>query len=331
MRLVTHGTVAPRTESDLVAEVRGRVVEVSPALVAGGFFEAGDVLLRLDGREHDIAVDRARAAVAQRRSDAQLAEADAKRRRALAERGAASPADLEQVEARALGADAALAEARATLAQARLDRERTVLTAPFAGRVRARGVDVGQFVNPGEKLARLFAIDYAEVRLPVSTDDLAILDVPLAGGEEAAEVPVRLTARVGGVEREWTARLVRSEAEIDERTRMLHVVARVDDPYARKDGGAAPLPSGLFVKAEITGQPLEDVTVLPAVALRDGDRLYLLDAEDRIQIRSVEVLRRERDEVLIGAGLSPGERVVVSPMRFATEGMQVRLAPGEAP
>ena len=85
------------------------------------------------------------------------------------------------------------------------------------------------------------------------------------------------------------------------------------------------------MKAAITGQPLEDVTVLPAVALRDGDRLYLLDAEDRIQIRSVEVLRRERDEVLIGAGLSPGERVVVSPMRFATEGMQVRLAPGEAP
>lgn len=329
--IVAHGTVAPRTESDLVAEVRGRVMEVAPELVAGGFFAEGDVLLRLDAREHEIAVDRARAAVAQRRSEAKLADADAARRRALADRGAASAADLEQVEARALGASAGLAEARATLAQAQLDRERTVLRAPFDGRVRARAVDVGQFVNPGEKLARLFSVDYAEVRLPVSTDDVGLLDVPLGAGDADQTPPVTLSARVGGVERRWQARLVRSEAEIDARTRMLHVVARVDDPYARSGGHEAPLPSGLFVRAEIAGQALDRVIALPAVALREGDQVYLVDEESRIVLRSVEVLRRERDEVLIGAGLEGGERVVVSPMRFATDGMPVRLADSEAP
>jgi RND family efflux transporter MFP subunit len=316
VQIVAHGTVTPRTESDVVAEVRGRVIAVSPALVAGGFFEEGDELLRLDGREHQIAVDRARAAVELRRSEATLASADAERRRALAERGAASPADLEQFEARALGAAASLDEARAAYAQAKLDLERTVLRAPFAGRVRERSVDVGQFVNPGAKLARIYAVDYAEVRLAVESDDFGLLDVPL-GAEGATGSPVRLTARLGGVEQVWSARLVRTEGEIDARTRMLHVVARIDDPYAREHADRAQLPAGLFVRAEIAGRELEGAYVVPSVALREGDRVYLLDAADKVLIRPVQVARRDREQVVISGGFEPGDRVVVSPMRFA--------------
>ncbi len=331
MQLVAHGTVSPRTESDVVAEVRGRVTWVSPALVAGGFFAEGDELLRLDGREHRIAVDRARAAVKLRRSEARLAGADAERRRALADRGAASAADLEQFEARELGASASLDEARAVLAQAQLDLERTVLLAPFAGRVRERSVDIGQFVNPGGKLARIYAIDYAEVRLPLATDDLALLDLPMGVGKAAVGAPVRLTARLGGSQQEWSARLVRTEGEIDERTRMLHVVARVDDPYARNGTDHAQLPAGLFVRGEISGRELEGVYLLPSIALREDDRVYLLDSDDKLRIRTVQLVRRERDQLVINAGLEPGDRVVVSPMRFATDGMQLGVAAGALP
>lgn len=334
LSVVAHGTVAPRTESDLVAEVRGRIVSVSPALEAGGFFSAGDALLRLDGREHEIAVERARAAVKLARSESRLAVAEAARRRELSRRGIASSADLEQFESRASVADASLEQARANLAQADLDLERTVVRAPFDGRVRERRVDLGQFVGPGALLARIFAVDYAEVRLPIRTEDLAYVDVPLgvgADGVEGLDTPVTLRAQLGGEEIEWLARLVRTEGEIDLETRMLNVVARVKDPYARHAKGRAPLPVGLFVRAEIEGRRLDEAYVLPTVALRDAGRVFLVDADGRLRFRQVEVVRRDADEVLIGAGLFPGDRVIVSPLPNVTEGMRVRPAPAEAP
>lgn len=333
MYVVAHGSVAPRTESDLVSEVRGRILTVAPSLVAGGFFEAGDELLRLDDREHTIAVTRANAQVKLRESEALLAAADASRRRQLADRGAASAADLEQYESRELVAQALLDEARAALEQANLDLERTVVRAPFAGRVRERPVDVGQFVNPGTKLARVYAVDYSEVRLPVQTEDLVHLDLGLSVGsneESTLGSPITLRARLAGRDLEWPATLVRSEGEIDLRTRTLHLVARVEDPYGRRVERASPLPSGLFVEAEIVGREIEGVFVIPASAVRDGNNVYVVGAEDRLAIRPVEVIRRDRDRVVVGQGLEDGERIVVSPLRAVSDGMLLRTVAAEA-
>lgn len=323
--VVAHGTVSPRTESDLVAEVRGRVVWTLPGFEAGGFFREGEELLHLDSREYQIAVARARAAVALAESEQRLAAADAARQRRLREQGASSSADLEQFESRALVAAAALDEVRAHLAQAELDLERTVVRAPFDGRVRSRAVDLGQFVSPGSALAEVYAVDYAEVRLPIRTDELAFLDVPLGyDGLSGAEVdaPVTLHADLGGRALTWPARLVRTEGEIDLRTRMLNVVARVEDPFAR-ESEHAPLPPGLFVRAEIQGRTVEGVYVLPTSALRDGDRVFTVDAEESLAIRPVEVLRHDRERIVIANGLAPGERVIVSPLRAAVAGMPV--------
>ena len=328
LTVATQGSVTPRTESDLVAEVAGRVMWVSPRLVAGGFFAKGEALLRFDGRDHTIAAQRAEATVQRRQSEARLAAADADRRRALSERGAASDAELEQMESRLQVAQAALLEARASLAQARLDLERTQVRAPYDGRVRERQVDLGQFVSPGAVLGRIHATDYAEVRLPVPTGDLAHLDVKLGFGsstEQAEPRAVTLRAQFAGREYSWPAVLTRTEGEIDERTRMLHVVARVDDPYRRAEGATGPpLAAGLFVDAEIQGRALSDVFVLPGSALRDDDRVLIVDAEDRLRFREVEVIRRSRNEVVIGSGLRAGDRVVTSPLSAVTDGMQVR-------
>lgn len=329
MTVTAHGSVAPRTESDLVAEVRGRVLWVAPALVAGGSFDEGEELLRLDDREYVIAVERARAQVKLRQSEARLAAAEAERRRQLASRGAASSAELEEMESRALVAEASLDESRALLRQAELDLERTVVRAPFDGRVRERPVDVGQFVNPGVKLARVYAVDFAEVRLPVATDDLAHLELGSAR-EGGAGSPITLRARLGGAELEWPATLVRTEGEIDLETRTMHLVARVEDPYGRTAERPAPLPSGLFVEAEIEGRELRDVYVLPSSAVRDGERVFLADADDRLVIRPIEVLRREADRVVVREGLGPGDRLIVSPLRVVSPGMQLRIAEDEA-
>lgn len=328
LTVVAHGTVEPRTESDLVAEVRGRVVEVAPALEAGGFFEAGETLLRLDGRDYRIAVERNRASVQLAESEDRLAKAEAQRRRQLVERGVASDADLEQFENRALVAAATLAQARANLSQAVLDLERTAVSAPFAGRVRARSVDLGQFVSPGSLLAQIYAVDYSEIRLPIRTDELAFLTLPSpASGSDEPGANVSLQASLGGQQLEWMAELVRTEGAIDPRTRMMNVVARIDDPHGR-EADRVPLPAGLFVRAEIQGRQLDDVYVLPTAALRDGDSLYLL-LEDRLVFRNVDVLRRGRDEVVIDGGLEPGDLVIVTPMRAATDGMRVRAKVGE--
>jgi RND family efflux transporter MFP subunit len=322
LEVVTHGTVSPRTESDLVAEVRGRVVSVSETLEAGAFFSEGDELLRLDGREHVIAVDRARATVKLRESEARLAEREAERRRNLARRDAASASDLHQFESRADVAAASLDEARAQLAQAQLDLDRTTLRAPFDGRVREREAGVGQFVNPGSVLARIYAIDYAEVRLPVRTSELGHLELPGAGREPS---PVTLTADLGGRAAEWPAVLTRSEGSIDPRTRMMYVVARVDDPQALTTEGREALPAGLFVKARIQGREVESAYRLPVLALHEGSHVYVVDDAGQLSRRDVQVLQRGRHEVVVSSGLSPGDRVIVSPLRLFTEGMRVRV------
>jgi RND family efflux transporter MFP subunit len=337
-----QGTVEPRTESELVAEAPGRVTWISPAFAAGGFFEEGEPLLRLDAREHEVAHERAAAAVGRAESEVRLAERTIARRRALFAEGIVAAEAIDDAEHVLAVARAALREARAALAQASLDLERTAIAAPFAGRVREVRVDLGQFVGRGSALGRVYAVDYVEIRLPISAEDLAHLELPLDfhGDGAAPGPPVTVTGALGGRTATWRGRVVRTEGELDPRTRTVGAVVRVDDPYgraARAGGdpeppsagapsvpGRPPLAVGLFVQAEIEGRTHPNVAVLPRSALRDGDRVLVVDGESRLRFRAVEVLRRDRDAVVIGAGLEEGERVCVSPLEAATDGTAVR-------
>jgi len=218
---------------------------------------------------------------------------------------------------------------KATLRKARRDMERTELHAPYPGRVREERVDVGQFVNRGVAIATLYAVDYAEVRLPISDRELAFVDLPLRfqdGDDEQERPEVVLSADFAGRPHVWKGRIVRTEGEIDPRSRMVHVVARVDDPYGVTDEGRAPLNVGLFVEAEIQGRQLDAAVVLPREALREGDRVLIVDAEGRLRFRSVEVARTDRENVVLASGVAAGEHVCVSPLVSAVEGMPVRIA-----
>lgn len=331
LEVITHGTVAPRTESALIPEVSGTVLEISPSLVSGGFFAEGDLLVRIDPRDYEIALERARASVARAASEEARAASELVRRRALAERDFASAAQLDEAVRNQAVAAAAVREARAVLVQAERDLARTRLLAPYAGRVRDEKVDVGQFVTRGAPVATLYAVDWAEVRLPVPDEELAFLELPLVWRGETTEAlgpEVKLYARFGGEEHEWTGRIVRTEGEIDPRSRMVHVVARVEDPYGRTGAEErTPLAVGLFVRAAIQGKLASSVAVLPRAALRGDSQVLVVDAEGRLRFRDVEILRELRDEVVIRAGLSNGERVCVSPLETVVEGMQIRVAP----
>ncbi len=326
----THGTVAPRTQTELVPEVAGRVEWVSPALISGGSFEAGDALLRIERSDYNVAAEQARAALSRAQSEFQRAERELERRKKLAAREFASAAQLEDAESQERVTAAVLREARARVERAELDLARTELRAPYAGRVREKSVDVGQFVNRGQGLATIYAIDYAEVRLPVPDEELAFLDLdalePARLDPGTATGPlVTLRADFAGRPHEWQGRLARTEGEIDPRSRMVHVVARVEDPYGRdaKDG-RTPLAVGLFVEAEIEGQSIERAVLLPRAALRTGNRVLVVDAENRLRFREVEIARRVGDELVLSSGVASGERVVVSPLQTVSDGMSVR-------
>lgn len=327
--VTSQGTVSPRTESTLFPEVAGRVIRVAPSFASGGFFEEGDVLLAIDSHDYRQTVVQAQATVAQAelRLAREQAEADVARRE-WHELGRGDPLPLTLREPQLAEAAANLAAARATLSKAQRNLERTQIQAPYAGRVRSKQVDIGQYVTPGTPLATIYSVDSAEIRLPLPDAELAFVDLPLSyrGESEGGPGPsVLLRARFAGRTYEWEGRIVRTEGEIDPRSRMIHAVARVDDPYARGgDPTRPPLAAGLYVDAEIEGRVARQVAVLPRSALRGDDQVLVVSDDDRLHIRTVKILRITQDQVIIGSGLDEGERVCLSPLVAVTEGMRVR-------
>jgi len=324
----SQGTVRARTRINLTAEVSGKVVYVAPAFDAGGFFEEGEVLARIDPRDYELALTRAKATLAQAQVRLQQEEAEAEvAREEWEDLGRGEPSPLLLRKPQLAEARAAVESAKAAVAAAKLDLDRCVIRAPFAGRVRTKLADVGQFVARGAVLAEIYAVDYAEVGLPLPLSDLAFVELPIAfrGETPRAHPRVFLSAEIGGRLCEWEGRIDRTEGEINARTRMLTAVARVADPYGRKAGSSnPPLAAGLFVRARIEGKVAEGVFVAPRAAFRDERHLMTVDAQSRMHLRAVKILRRAGGQVVFRGEIQPGDRACATPLEAVTEGMRVR-------
>ncbi|MGD8808845.1 MAG: efflux RND transporter periplasmic adaptor subunit [Gammaproteobacteria bacterium] len=324
LRVHAQGTVSPRTETQLVPEVSGNVVWISQNLVAGGFFNTGEPLLRIDDRDYVASVRRAEAALARAEAEYEHAQFEFRRAEELIEQQLISRSDHEEKLRAERVAEAAVDDARLVLETARNDLARTTLTAPFAGLVRSEQVDIGQFINRGNAIAEVYATDALEVRLPIADQQLAYLNVPL---DNRGELPpesaprVSLTAEFAGRKQSWSGYLARTEAQIDPGSRMVYAIARVR--AEAEDEVTAP-PVGLFVQAEIEGIAEDNIVVLPREALRDGNKVLVVDTENRLHFRDVEILRVYRDDAYISGGLKAGERVNLSPLQTVVEGMRVQ-------
>ena len=323
LSVAAHGTVVPKSESDLVAEVSGRVVHVSDTLVSGGFFAKGDVLVEIERIDYEVANAQAKAQLAAARSDVIGARRAYARYDSLADARSGSQAQKDDALNRLLVAQAALEEATARKTRAERDLARTSLTAPYDGRVRTERVDVGQFVNRGEAIATLYSTDYAEVRLPVLDQELAHLPLTLARPPDRDQPPVAvvLKAEFAGREHTWSAEVVRTEGELDGQTRMVNVIAQVAAPYDPSNG--SPLTVGMFVEAEILGREVADVVVLPRAALQANDQVYLVGTDNRLEFRDVAILRATGESVYIQDGIAEGELVCISRLEAAVEGQLV--------
>lgn len=314
-RVRSQGTVQPRTQTVLSAEVSGVIVDMSPKFVAGGVFTANEVLMRIDPSDYRAAVDRSEALVRQR----QIEFDGASKLRSQGYRA----------ESEYASAAAALAAAEADLANAKRNLQRTYIRLPYEGMVFAKEADLGQFVNPGTRLGVTFATDVAEVRLPLTDQDLAFVELPgaadVSGSGSAAGPMVRLTATRKGRQESWTAQIVRSEGVVDERSRVTYAVAQVDDPYRLHNDGT-PLPVGTFVAAEIAGTQNVAAIRIPREALRGSDQVLVVTDDDRIDIRPVDIAYSDQDYVYVTGGVSPGERITTTAIEAPTDGMTVRTS-----
>ena len=327
--IASQGTVRPRTETQLVPEISGRVTWVAPSFVPGGFFENGDVLLRLDRFDYEQAVVSSRSQLAQARLRLAQEEAEAE----VAQRewdalGRGNPRALTLRKPQLEDARASVAAAESNVERAGRDLERADVLAPYAGRVRTKNVDIGQFVTVGGPIATVYAIDVAEVGLALPDEELAYLDLPLdyRGASNLRGPRVILRTTFAGTRYEWNGRVVRTESEIDPVSRMVQVVAEVQNPYASgSDPQRPPLAVGMYVEAEIEGRAFADIAVIPRAALRGRNQVLVIDPDNRVHFRDVEILRATTESVFLKGGLSAGELVAVSPLNSPTEDMLVQV------
>ncbi|MEO0436733.1 MAG: efflux RND transporter periplasmic adaptor subunit [Pseudomonadota bacterium] len=325
--VVTQGTVQPETELTLTSQVSGRVESVNPNFVAGGFFAAGETLVQLERSDYELAIARAESQVAS--AERSLAEEEGRAlqaRREWRELGSTKANALFLREPQIVAAKASLKAARAELETAELNLRRTSISLPFPGRIVEKSVDLGQFVTTGAAIARAYGTERAQVRLPITDRQLALLDLPLYSletGEGERSPRVTLRATLGGESVEWLAQISRTDPVIDEQSRSIYAVATVEQPFASRQ---APLLPGLFVEAEIEGKPLALIARLPRSALRTDDHVLLVDGESRVFDRSVTTVYSDGVSVWL-RGLESGERVVVDEDALLVGGMTVTPQP----
>jgi multidrug efflux system membrane fusion protein len=332
VRVASQGAVQPRTRSTLLPEVTGMIMEVSPSFRPGGFFEKGEVLIKLDPVDYETAVVVAKADVAL--AKVTLAEEEAKAEQALENWKAlgrqGAPGELVTRVPQVARAKADVAAAEARVVKAERDSQRTVIRAPYAGQVLEQAVDVGQYVGQGTILGRIFATDFVEIRLPLPERESQHLQLPenyRDAKDAASAAKVRLRTTAAGKPVIWEGRLVRVESALDAETRQATAVAQIDNPFSKRADGAPPLKIGQFVEAEIEGDALDDVFIIPRAAVRAGDEIILITAQNTLKRMNVEPVFGTGKHIIVSAKSAKapkeGDVLCITPIPFPADGARV--------
>ena len=331
LNISSQGMVIPRTETRVVAEVSGKIVNVAADLLAGGFFHKGEILFEIDPSDYQVALKRSGSILAA--NHAKLAREIARAEQGLKDwqkldrRRNDRPSDLVLRKPQLAEAEAAVVFAEAEVEKARRDLERSRIRAPYDALVREKNADLGQYVNVGAVLGRIVAIDYAEVRLPLTNEDMVFLYRRQGVLADQLEVPVRLSIGIGDETLYWDGQIVRSEGFINVRTRMQYLVARIADPYRKQSAdGGMPLRFGQFVQAEIQGPIADNMVRLPRHLLRDDDTVLVVRVAGKLHIAPVQVWREDGGFAYLSSGLRIGDQIIRTVIEFPIEGMGLRVA-----
>ncbi|WP_339670354.1 efflux RND transporter periplasmic adaptor subunit [Dasania marina] len=308
----SQGTVKPQQQINVLSEVAGTVLSVSPQLVNGGRVTKGDVLLKIDPLNYEVAVAEAAANLAQTELNLADEQAEYKRGAAYGIQNKVASSSLRSRKVAVVEAEHKASQERLRLAQQQLSK--TNITAPFDALISSKAVDVGQYVAVGNNLMTLLGTALAEIQLPISYSELAYLPQQLPA-------PVTLQAH----QQQWQAQLLRVDGLVDEQTRVVNVVAQVQQPYALQPQA---LSMGVFVQARIQGRQLERALRIPLSAIH-GDEVYVVE-EGRLQLRKVHIYRREKQHAVIDSGLNNGDQVVMTKLDLMIAGMAVNTKLNQA-
>ena len=323
LKILTNGEVKPLNEINLISQVSGQIVKAADEFVDGGIIKAGSPLVWIDDRDYKLALISAESRVAQASKllEREIAESElAKNDWEELGLGEASPLTLRIPQLKE--AEAAEKAALADLEKAKLNLERTVVKLPFQGIIRQKKTGVGQFVGTGSILATAFSTEEVLIALPLTDTELSYLGLPLAYEEERpfSGPKVNFYSLVSNKNSEWEGRIVRTAGSIDPLTRLVYVYAEVINPYQQ----SPPLAIGMFVDAVIEGKTIKNGFLVPNSAINNNSNIYVINTNDNLEIREIEVLGTENDYVIIKGEISEGERVVVSPLNNAKDGMALK-------
>jgi len=315
----SQGTVKPRTQTVLSAEISGQIIHISEKFIAGGIFKKNEILMKIDPTDYQVAVDQTEAFYQQRQIEFNGAKS-------LRSQGYRAESELAS-------AKAALSAAKASLVIAKKNLDKTNIRLPYDGMVISKDSDLGQYVSPGNRLGTTFAIDKAEIRLPLTDQDLAFINLPDAA--DIAETGsfdgplVSLSAIQKGKYHEWNAHIIRTEGIVDEKSRVTYAVAQIDDPYNLLKAGSdsenrSPLPIGSFVRATIQGHNFAAIFKIPRTAIRGKNELMFIDADNKLQIREVDIVRADNQFAYLLEGIKEGDRISITAIESPVNGMNVR-------
>lgn len=330
-----QGSVQPLREIDLVAEVSGKITDLDVEFKSGGSFAEKTLLVNVEERDYLLAIASAEARVAeaeQRLQKERAESAQAEKEWQRLGRGNASKLALRKPQL--AEAEAKYQSAKAELDKAKLQHERTQIRSPFSGRVKEKFVDLGQYVTPGMPLARIYSDDVIEVRLPLTNQQLAYInegllkDLPEDERNESMGTKVTLSTEVAGEKRRWLGFIDRVERNFDTRTRTITAVARFDNRTLGPDD--IPLMVGLFVEAQIEGRMFPEVFAVPTNALYGEKTMFVVDEENRLQKREVNIIRTTADYLVLAGGVAKGERLAVSKVGQPVTGMAVKVRESSA-
>ena len=320
-KISSQGTIRPEHEIFITSELSGKVAWVSESFLDGAGFRTGDTLMKIEKRDYELALIstesslfQAKLALEREEAESNLASIEWKR----VGKGDASSLTLR--EPQLAQARAVLAAAEAAYEQSKRNLERTSIIAPFDGRVRKKMVDLGTNLIPGARVADIYATASFEVRLPIADKDIPFLGIPLDGTSinSTNRPDVKLSTSYGGDDLEINGSIVRSESEIDLKTRMISVIATI--PISKSN---TRFKVGMFVNAEIKGSSFPGVTVVPRSAVKD-DMIWVV-IDQKLRRKSVEVIRYEKDFAFISNGLNKNDRILITRLSSYVDGMPVRL------
>ena len=326
-----NGTVRPLREVTLISEVSGKITWVADEFVTGGAFRQGQGILRIDSTDYANAVTVAQAEVIQRQFDLLRAEEEmaiAREEWGLLESRTGVHRQVDSTELGSLvfkephwrAAVAQLQGAKARLQDAEARLKRTRITAPYNGRLRNKGADLGQFVGAGQMIASFYGTDIVEISVPVAGRDITLLGDLLASG--AGTTDARLVARNADGKHEWFGSVHRTEGTLDEATRTLNVIVRVQKPYESNDV-RPPLLVGTFVTVYLEGRHFDQYYTLPRETLREDNEVWVIRG-GRLHVQPIEIIQEVEDTLYVLDGITDEDQVVTNMLNAVTDGMRVR-------